>query len=395
MKLFCRDNFCTVYKLQLNFLITYLMGKGVDIVYNPAQADVIILGLCAAFEADEARSIKIIEENLYISVGEVENKRIIVYGCFSKVREDILKKYPEIKNIYLWEIDKILNELCIDCDDFHPYESIWPSNFRLKEDYRVYDKKKKFIGISTGCSFNCIYCPHKLGSGNLKSRKHDSILEQINQLENEDVERIILTGTDTAAYGKDLGIVFADLLEAVIAELSKMQKNIKIRIAQFNPEGLDDKYEKLLRLCKDNRVEEFQMPIQTSSNRLLNIMNRKYTKDKISGFIEELKKDNKNIFLRTDLIVGFPTETIDELLESVDFAKKYFNEVVVYKFEFKKGTAMDKCKFDYFSEQEKEERKRSVYEILEKARCIHHSGGQDIDSLISSDIQKEGGMKNG
>jgi MiaB/RimO family radical SAM methylthiotransferase len=393
MKIYFRDNFCTIYKLQLNFLVTYLTDKGVDIVYNPAQADIIILGLCAAFEADEARSIKIIEENMCFALGG--GKKIIVYGCFSKVREDILKKYHEIKYVYLWEIDKILNELCINNDDFYPYESMWPSNFRLKEDYRVYDKKKKFIGISTGCSFDCVYCPHKLGSGNLKSRKLDSILEQINQLKNEDVEKIILTGTDTAAYGKDLGIEFADLLEAIMAELDKMQKNIKIRIAQFNPEGLNDKYETLLKLCKDNRVEEFQMPIQTSSNRLLNIMNRKYTKNQVSEFIEELRKDNENIFLRTDLLVGFPTETMDELLESVEFANKYFDEVAIYKFEFKKGTAMEKCKFDYLSEEEKERRKRNVYEILGNTKCLHHSGGQDMDSLISSDFQKEGGMKNG
>ena len=271
MKVYIQDNFCTVYKLQSNYIASYARQKGIFITDSKSDADVFILGLCAAFKADEERSIRLIEDTALFG------RKILIYGCFTTVREDLAKSFGKTSYYPLWDIQGMLRELEIDCDDFMPEQSVWPSEFRLKDDYRVYDTRKKFIGISTGYSFGCVYCPHKLGSGDLLSRSHAAIIAQIGRdLDSGDAKVFILTATDTAAYGRDIGSSFAALLENVLAELKKRGSKAKVRIAQFNPEGLVYDREKLLALCCDSRVEELQLPIQTSSDRLLELMGRNY-----------------------------------------------------------------------------------------------------------------------
>ena len=394
MKIFFNDNFCTIYKLQLNHIAEYLIQNGLQVVTEQYEADVIVIGLCAAFEADETRSMKIINDALKLNLTcGGDKKSILAFGCFTKIREDIISRFNNIKSFYFWEISKILSELGVEKKEaFDCYNTIWPSEFRLKEDYRVYDETKKFIGISTGCSFNCVYCPHKLGSGDLRSRSPHSIIDQIKHVtsgEKNKVTRIILTGTDTAAYGNDINIRFTDLLENILLELDRIPLNLKIRIAQFNPEGLKNNFNKMVELCRDNRIEDFQLPLQTSSSRLLRIMKRYYVADNIKRFIKKVKEYNKKIIFRTDLLIGFPTETIKELIETTKFASKYFDEIAVYKFEFKKGTEIEFHNFEYFSEKEKEIRKNIVYDILSRSSCLVHSGGQDIESLLNNDVIKE------
>jgi len=371
-----KDNFCTIYKLVFNRMQQFFIKNGQTMVYDPVDADIVIAGLCAAFDADEERSLKIISD-----VAKTK-KPMYVYGCLCKVSPEKIKHG---KIFYSWNqkdlVESIVKEPKVSWDSV-----ILPTQFRTKEDYRVCNPKKQFVGISTGCSFTCSYCPHKIGSGEIVSRPQDEILMQIKSLIEGGVGTIVLTGTDTACYGIDIGINFPLLLENVL----KISDNtLRYHIAQFNPEGLSFNFQKLISCCSDERVTDMQLPVQTSSERLLKIMHRSYPLDCVQEFIESVRKENRNIMFRTDLLAGFPTEAEDELEQSIDFVIRNFDEIAVYGYEYKKNTPIAAYGLPFFGEDEINRRANYTIERISTAGKIVHSGGQNILTLFKADEKKE------
>ena len=145
----------------------------------------------------------------------------------------------------------------------------------------------------------------------------------------------------------------------------------------------------MVQCCCDRRVTDLQLPIQTTSSRLLKLMNRKYTASSVVAFVEQVHHTNDTLFLRTDLIVGFPTETQEELEESLMFVIRYFDEVAVYGFELKKGTPIAATSLDMWDSETIAKRVQEATSRLDKAGLLVHSGGQEVLSLSLSDQKKE------
>ncbi len=127
--------------------------------------------------------------------------------------------------------------------------------------------------------------------------------------------------------------------------MSILAPHITIHISQFNPEGLfitRDDTDVLLELFSRETFADIQLPIQTASPRLLQLMRRKYDMDELDSFLTRVKKSNPRLMLRTDLLVGFPTETYEDLDASIAFACKHYSEIAVYTFEMKGGTPIAK-----------------------------------------------------
>lgn len=378
-KVYLSDNFCTVYKLIFHKISKYLEANNYEIIDCMEKADIAIVGLCAAFEADEKKSSDLI--------GEVCSKvgiKVYAYGCYTKVREDIFNCYPNVRYFYMWQLNDMLEEVTGKNSDGFKYIKM-PCDFRTKNDYRIPDTNQKFVLLTTGCSFSCTYCPHKLGAGSLQSRDETDILRQIDELNVEKVPTIFLTGIDTAAYGIDNGKKFSHLVKKI---LERLDKHITIRISQFNPEGINYDFDEMVEICSDERIIDFQLPLQTSSKRLLNLMGRNYSPEKISKFIKLVKSRNKNIRFRTDLLIGFPTETFEETKQSVLYAIEHYDEIIAYTFELKEGTPISKMNLAYHTEEEKEKRRMYVYEKVKKAGKIVQSGAQNYATLFESDIRK-------
>jgi tRNA A37 methylthiotransferase MiaB len=260
---------------------------------------------------------------------------------------------------------------------------MFPGSFRRESDYRVPDLSRRFVVISSGCAYDCSYCSHKLGAGGLVSRPVDDILDQVRSYSRADeVKRMVLTGLDTASYGKDLGVTFADLFKRV---LENAAPHVEFAVAQFNPEGLGDEHARqlLLECCGDSRLVDFQLPIQTTSERLLQFMARHYRLKDVVDFVSECRRTNPGIRLRTDIMVGFPSETEAEFLDTVDMVSKYFDEIAVYGFEPKQGTpAFEQASSASVSGSVVRERMQVARDTIASRGVAVHSGGQDLNSLL-------------
>lgn len=380
MRVYMKDNFCTIYKLKFHQLQKFLETRGLKPVEDLNEADVVISGVCAAFDADEARAISIMKRNAKRHVPHY------TIGCLVGVNPDGLVTDFSYRT---WEFAKLARDLT-GFDDPEYDNAPLPSLFRTKDDYRVYDATRRFVGVTTGCGFECSYCPHKVGAGGVSSRPMDIVIADVKTAIAEGARIIHLTGLDTASYGREIGENFGRLLAAVLANVGN---ETVFHIAQFNPEGLGsgDDFETLLRACSDPRVVDIQLPIQTGSERLLGLMKRDYRIAAVRSFVKRLKVANPQVFLRTDVMLGFPTETLTDVDETVQLVAGLFNEAALYTYERKAGTPIADVPTEWeITQAEKRRRLKLVSEQLQAAGVLVHSGGQKLSSLLAADKAKSG-----
>jgi threonylcarbamoyladenosine tRNA methylthiotransferase CDKAL1 len=378
-KLYIEDNMCTIYKLVIHKMQNILLDNGYRRASTPFDADILLAGVCAAFDADQERSTAIVEKMIKIG------KPLFVYGCMTQVNPERL----DTPLIYAsWQADALIRQLTNGNATFS-YEESLPDTFRIKSDYRVYNPKKRFIGIATGCSFECSYCPHKKGAGNIRSIAQADIINMVARAIDSGAETLVLTGIDTACYGSDIGTSYHAILSKILLSIDR---RTNIHIAQFNPEGLfrSPAYtQMMIDLWSDPRIKDIQLPIQTGSHRLLALMNRHYSMDSLDTFLWSLKRKNPTMMLRTDLLIGFPTETIEEIDLSIAFAIRHYSEVALYVFEMKQGTPISNMDLPTVLPDEAQQRLQYASQQLRAAGLLVHSGGQRIETLLKNDRIKE------
>lgn len=380
-KIHIEDNMCTIYKLVLHKVQHVLVEQGYTLAREAGDADILLAGVCAAFDADENRSMAIVEKM------RKTGKPFVVYGCMTQVNP---QKLDAPLLFASWEADELVRHLTESEIASHTVaDGALPDTFRSRRDYRVYNPRKRFIGISTGCSFECSYCPHKKGAGTIRSISRQNILDMVATAVESGGDTIVLTGIDTACYGVDIETSYYDLLRDI---LQNTDSRINIHIAQFNPEGLflsPDYPRKMLELWSDPRIKDIQLPIQTASPRLLALMNRNYCMDALDNFLASLKKSNPQVMLRTDLLVGFPTETMEELESSITFTADHYSEAALYLFEMKQGTPISTMDLSGVALDEAKRRLDYAADKLRASGLLVHSGGQALQTLLTNDKTKE------
>lgn len=368
-------------RLQIHKIQNILCKTNIEIVNNAIDADVCVAGVCSAFYADEKRSLDLVDFLKSL------DKEVYAYGCMCAVNPD---KLSSDRNYKTWEADKLLYDISGNKTEFF-FNSILPDFFSRKEEYRVYDPGKKFLCITFGCSFDCSYCPHKLGIGKPYSINEQEIIYKIVEYNSDPlIHTIYLTGTDTACYGFEVGSTFAKLLDAILVFI---RKDIKIVVSQFNPEGIFRDYDLTFKSFGNKQIIELQMPVQTGSQRLLKLMNRNYNLQVVGEFLQKLKKVNSKIYLRTDVLAGFPTENWDDIAATIAFVKNNFSEVAVYEFEMREGTKISTMGLDCIDPEMRKERYKYYIESFKQNGMNVHSGGQAIETLIENDCIKERRME--
>ncbi len=377
---FTEDDMCTTQKLQLARVQDWFIANGWSVVTNALEADMPICLTCNGW--------KLLEDNSFERINRLKSlgleDKMVVFGCINdahpiKVSEVFSGK--TISNAKIDEqIDSLIPNASVSFADV-PHSSV----FRRKEDYRVYDLSKQFVNVANGCSFNCSFCTHKPGLGERRSRTISDIVEQVNSLVKFNVRIVVLTGMETGFYGLEFDTDFAEMLESVL----NTSDSFEVHIAQFQPQGIHKLYKKLLPLVQSKRVTDFQIPIQTTSKRLLKMMRRSDQTDKVGPFIDELRKKNTRAILRTDLIVGWPTETMEELDDSLGFAVEHFDEIAVYAIELNPDLPAWKYKDLEFSREEIARRIKYAKKFIESKGKMAHCGQQDDETMAQVEEKRQ------
>lgn len=376
-KFFIKDNMCVPFKLLLNRASAYLTANGWQSVNTADGADVYIVGGCANFHSLEEESFEIIKD------AKKTKAEVVVFGCLPKVSPEkvgALEPSRVIPSTHWERLESLVENPVV------PLSKITDANeFRLQEDYRLYDPGKKFVLLQTGCSSNCPYCPHKLGIGDLNSRPASEILRQIRGLAKEKVHTITLHGNDAGSYGTDFGTVtYPELLQKIL-EISP-----NLHLAQLNADWVYEYREVLFPLLLNQKIKEFQVLIQTVSDRLLRLMERRPVVKALYYYLKFLREKRKDIIFRTDIIIGYPTSTEDEEAETLEYVAELFDEVAVHGFERFTHARIEKMGLPFYPQEEIDRRAQNAVRYLKSFRKILiHRGGQVYQTLVEIEKPKE------
>lgn len=378
-KFYIKDNVCTPYKLMLNRMSNYLTANKLVSTDKLQEADLVIIGTCGAFKSLEDEAVS------YMESARKDMKKgaeLVAYGCLLGINTERVKAFAPDRLISSADWAGI--EALVD----HPavaFKSIpQATGFRGKEDYRFYDPGKQFILLQTGCSSNCPYCPHKMGIGGLKSFPLDYILEQIRGFGKE-VHTICLSGNDTGSYGTDIATTYPALLRTILEEF-----DLQVHLSQVNADWVYAYRDELWPLLMNKKVRELQVLIQSTSDRLIALMERKPVIAELKPYLRKLREARRDLILRTDLIIGYPTSTEDEDMASVEFVAELFDEVAVHAFERFEHARIEKMGLPFYSPDQVEVRvEKAVARLRQTPRLLVHRGGQVIKTLEAIERPKD------
>ncbi len=305
------------------------------------DANLIIYNTCCVRENAELK--------VYGNIGALKNLKkqrddltIAVCGCMMQqphIIEHIKNKYKHVDLVFgthnLFRLPELLVK---SMESEKTFIEIWDREGEIVEGLPVNRKYqlKAFINIMYGCNNFCTYCIVPYTRGRERSREMKDILREAKLLGENGSKEITLLGQNVNSYGKTLDedIDFADLLR----ELNKVPGIERIRFMTSHPKDLSDKLIDVMAEC-DKVCEHLHLPFQSGSNRILKIMNRKYTKEKYLSLIEKLKDRIPNIGLTTDIIVGFPGETEEDFKDTLDIVEKArYDSVYTFLYSVRKGT---------------------------------------------------------
>ena len=303
---------CAKNRVDSENLLGMLRARGMQIVNDPAEAEVIFVNTCGFIEPAKEESIEAIFE---MAAYKQQNlKRLYVTGCLAqRYPESLLEEIPEIDGI-MGVADYARLDAMLEAAEQGLRPCFTAAGERFIKTPRVLTTPpySAFVKISDGCDNKCTYCAIPLIRGGYSSRPFDDIVEECRELAENGVTEITLIAQDTSRYGCDFGdghYQLPELLEAV----SAIEKIHWVRVLYCYPDSTDDKL--LDAIASLPKVAPYlDLPLQHIDDFMLKRMNRRGSSEWIKSRIEECRK--RGILLRTTMIVGFPGET-DERFETL------------------------------------------------------------------------------
>lgn len=325
---------CKVNSYESEFMKEQLIKNGYVYIDDVKSADIVIVNTCSVTNTADNKCKKTIRSIRR----DNSNAILMVCGCTSENHReelndldiDILIGNKEKSNVVeLIEDFKQSNNKYIKFYDSRrlPFEDMKVNEFN--------DLTRAYVKIQDGCNNYCAYCIIPYVRGSIRSKKFSDAVNEIKNLVKMGHKEIVFTGINTGAYGKETGEY--DLTD-LIREISKIEELERIRVSSIEITEIDDKF---IEEMKNNTklCAHLHVSLQSGSERILKIMNRKYNKEEYLKKIEKLRNGRPEINLTTDVIVGFPTETEEEFLECVEFCKKVgFSKIHVFPYSKREGT---------------------------------------------------------
>lgn len=309
---------CAKNRVDSENLLGMLRERGMEIVSEPAEADVIFVNTCGFIESAKEESIEtIFEMAQYKKEGNL--KKLFVTGCLAqRYPEALMSEIPEIDGIMGVRDYARLSEMLEDAENGNrPCYTANGARFLNAPRILTTPGYSAYVKISDGCDNRCTYCAIPLIRGRYASRPFEDIVEECRRLADQGVTEITLIAQDTSRYGCDLGdghYLLPELLEAV----SAIEKVHWVRVLYCYPDSTEDRLlDAIARLPKVAKY--LDLPLQHINDDLLVRMNRRGTSEWIRSRIDECHR--RGLFVRTTMIVGFPGETEEQFEELLDFVK--------------------------------------------------------------------------
>ena len=301
---------CKVNTYESEYLKEKFKDNDYEIVELNDNPDVIVINTCTVTNQSDAKSRKMIR----LARKTCLNSIIVVCGCAAEHhKENIVDTDIDILigNYYKSKIVDLVNAYKINHKKINTFVDMKNVGFEDMKINKFLNKTRAFVKIQDGCNNFCSYCIIPYMRGNIRSKDIDIAYEEIKSLVNNGYKEIVLTGIHTGSYGTGKDYDLVDLIKRI----SVLDNLKRIRISSIEITELNDKFINELKI-NDKICNHLHIPIQSGSDKILKLMNRKYNIEEFKNIVNKIRNVRPDINLTTDLIVGFPEETDEDFDET-------------------------------------------------------------------------------
>ena len=368
MKIFIETLGCKVNTYESEVIKEEFLRNGYELADNLSDANVIVVNTCSVTNQSDAKSRKVIRN----ARKNNKNAILVVCGCSSQNHQDELKDLGADILIGNKDKSKIFDYVNnYDNKQIINYYNMINTDFEKMSLDNYSERTRAFVKIQDGCNNYCSYCIIPYLRGTIRNKDLNDAINEINTLVNNGFKEIVLTGIHTGSYPE---------LVKLIQEISKNDKLERIRISSIEATEINDEF--LKELKNNNKIcNHMHIPVQAACDNTLKKMNRKYDMNKFKKIINKIREVRPDINITTDLIVGFPTETKEDFLESYNNAKEIkFGKIHVFPYSKRDGTVAAKMK-SIVTDTEKKERTHKMITLSNKLENEYYN--KFIDKTLS------------
>lgn len=393
-RFFIKTMGCQMNEYDSDLMAQDLTALGWEKTETPENADLVIINTCTVRAKPEHKA--------YSFIGRISslkkrspNMIVAVTGCVAQQRkEEILQKFPDVDLVigardvarfkeifqeFLSKREKVIST-CLD------------TPLRLPVLPKGYFKGKvtAFVSIMEGCNNFCSYCIVPYVRGRETSRPINDIIKEIEFLISEGVKEVTLLGQNVNSYRwKDIDF------PALLKVISRIEGLWRIRFTTSHPKDLSERLIKCFAEI-ENLCPHIHLPFQAGSNKILKLMNRRYTREEYIKLVERLREVRRDIAITADVIVGFPGETEKDFEDTIDLIKRIeFDNLFSFKYTDRPGTAAEKMK-DKVDEKEKARRLIRLQTIQKEITLKKNKEleGKEVEVLVEG-FSKKGSQLTG
>mgnify|MGYP002730006425 FL=1 len=346
---FKNKKYCVVtYGCQMNLhesekISGILGGMGMSAVNEPENADVVVFNTCCIRDTAERRALGNIGKMKELKKKN-KNLLIVVTGCMTQQNgfaENMKERYQYVDVILgTHNISDLENQIRIRLEKKKRVAAVLDTDGYIDDETTPVTRTSfpnAWVNINYGCNNFCTYCIVPYVRGRERSRDMNSIVSECEKLIKDGYKEITLLGQNVNSYGNDVpdeDVNFANLLR----EVAKIDGKFRIRFMTSHPKDLTEDVVKAIR-DNDKICNNIHLPIQAGSNSVLKNMNRRYTREHYLGLIEMIRRYLPDCGITTDIMVGFPYETEEDFLDTMDIVEKVrFSTAFTFIYSVRKGT---------------------------------------------------------
>ena len=364
---------CRLNQYESEKIAYELQNMGANIT-ELKNADAIAVNTCTVTGESDKKLEHYIEK-----LGDISNKKVFLIGCYVSKKEEETKSILNNNNIIAITNDQKeeASQIIFDTMSLAYNKEAKTPIFFPQEQSRAYLK------IQDGCEVFCTYCIVARVRGKHRSVEPSRIYEAIKMASEYNYKEIVLTGLNLGSYNYNNEIKFTKIVQNILEEASKY--GIRIRLSSVEPIHFEDE---LINLFKNDDVlcSHAHIPLQSGSNKILKLMNRRYTREYYLSVIEKLYKANSNIAISSDVMVGFPNEDKKDFDDTYEVCEKSkYIKMHIFRYSNRENTPTAKMD-GQIGYRTKLKRAKILNQLNNKMREEYYKNavGRDVNIVIES-----------
>jgi MiaB-like tRNA modifying enzyme len=359
-----------------------ILNGGHTLAENAKESDLNLIVTCSVKDATATKMIHRIKES--------NSKPLIVAGCLPKAEQKTVEKFAENASLLgpnsigktLQVIQSTLDGKKMIALDDSDVSKVGLPKIRLNPAIGI-------VEIASGCMSECTFCQTKLAKGDLQSYRVGDIVRQVNAELSDGCNEVWLTSTDNGCYGFDIDSDLPELVHTV----SEIPQKFFIRVGMMNPMYMPRIRDGLLKSFESTKVFKFlHIPVQSGSDKVLNDMKRGHTAQTFRDVTNHFRDKFGRFTISTDVIVGFPTETVDDFEQTLQLLQETKPDIVnLSRYSRRPGT--DAAEMKQIDVAEVKRRSKIAYELITKISNKNNRKWIDWEGHVIFDEEYEGQMR--